>query len=147
MKQTNSNQKAFGGEAKLSFLVENQTLTTEKQYLTGSEIKQLANLPKESELFLSLPEPWKDEPILDQNLVDLARPEIEHFYIKRELVYTINGKEFGSAKQYIKGAVIRKQGSIPASDEIYMAIKKPWEDELIKDDELIDLARPGIEHF
>jgi hypothetical protein len=79
--------------------------------------------------------------------VDLARPGIEQFYIKQKLKYTIDGKEFKSDKQYIKGLQIRKVGEIPDHDLIFLSIKGPWEDELIGNDDIVDLARPGIEHF
>lgn len=60
---------------------------------------------------------------------------------------TINGEKFKFHNQYIIGAEIRKFGNIPANDEIYLAIKRPWEDEYISDDTKVDLAREGIEHF
>jgi hypothetical protein len=59
----------------------------------------------------------------------------------------INGQRFEWPKQYITGAEIRGLGKIPAEDEIFLSIKKPWEDELITDDGRVDLARPEIEHF
>jgi hypothetical protein len=60
---------------------------------------------------------------------------------------TINDKTFDWSHQYITGAEIRKLGGIPKDDHIFLAIKKPWEDELIVDDTRVDLARPAIEHF
>jgi len=63
------------------------------------------------------------------------------------LLLTINGKEYEWHQEYITGAEIRKLGSIPAEDEVFLAIKKPWEDEPIPDDKQVNLARPEIEHF
>ena len=60
---------------------------------------------------------------------------------------TINGKKYEWPHEYITGAEIRKLGNIPAEDEIFLAIKKPWEDEPIPDDKQVNLARPEIEHF
>ena len=60
---------------------------------------------------------------------------------------TINGKKYEWHHQYITGAEIRKLDNIPVEDEIFLAIKKPWEDELVYNDTNVDLARPGIEHF
>lgn len=60
---------------------------------------------------------------------------------------TINGQRFEWPEQYITGAEIRRLGNIPAENEIFLSIKKPWEDELITDDSRVDLARPEIEHF
>ena len=66
---------------------------------------------------------------------------------KKALNLIINGKHYEWHQQYITGAEVRNLGSIPQEDEIFLAIKKPWEDELILDDLSVDLARPGIEHF
>lgn len=131
----------------LQFTVEGKEYKWEDQYITGLQIKELADLPLESELYLSISEPWKDELVQDNEQVDLARPGLEQFFIKKALKYTINAQEFESIKQYIKGAEIRKQGNIPDNHQIFLHIKGPWEDELIKDDTWVDLARPGIEHF
>lgn len=66
---------------------------------------------------------------------------------KHVLHLTINGKQYEWHQQYIIGAEIRKFGSIPAEDEIFLAIKKPWEDEPITNETRVNLARPEIEHF
>ena len=66
---------------------------------------------------------------------------------KKVLPLVINGKEFEWPLEYITGAEIRKLGNIPADDEIFLAIKKPWENEPIPNEKQVNLARPEIEHF
>ena len=66
---------------------------------------------------------------------------------KQSLPLIIDGKHFESKEQYITGAHVRKLGDIPNEIDIFLAIKKPWEDESISDNTKVDLARPGIEHF
>lgn len=66
---------------------------------------------------------------------------------KHDLHLTINEKGYDWHQQYITGAEVRELGNIPNEDEIFLAIKRPWEDELVKDDNKVDLARPGLEHF
>lgn len=66
---------------------------------------------------------------------------------KRILHLTINSKQYKWHQEYITGAEIRKLGNIPAQDDIFLAIKKPWNDEPISDDKQVNLARPEIEHF
>ena len=66
---------------------------------------------------------------------------------KRVLNLTINSKKYEWKHQYITGAEIRQLGNIAQSDEIFLAGKKPWEDEPIPDDKQVNLARPEIEHF
>jgi len=59
----------------------------------------------------------------------------------------IEGSNYKWDQQYITGFEIRELGRIAQEDEIFLAIQRPWEDELVKDSDRIDLARPGIEHF
>lgn len=66
---------------------------------------------------------------------------------KRALELTVNGKKYEWNLQYIIGAEIRRLGNIPYDDEIFLAVKKPWEDELIPNDKQVNLARPEIEQF
>ena len=73
------------------------------------------------------------------------QPNPEHH--KPVLHFTINGERFEWESQYITGMEIRKLGKILKEDEIFLSIKKPWEDELITDESKVDLARPEIEHF
>jgi hypothetical protein len=131
----------------LNLVIEGKPFNWKKQYITGLEIKSLGKLPKESEIFLTIKSPWKDEPIGDDEEVDLAREGIEGFFMKKELSYIIDGKSFKTDRQYILGRQIREQGSIPADYQIFLAIKGPYEDELIEDGDRVNLARPGIESF
>jgi hypothetical protein len=131
----------------LTFMVEDKPFTTDQQYLTGAQIKKIAGLPKEAELFMTISAPWKDDPIADNEEVDLARPGIEGFYIKKKLKFIIEGKDYETDRQYITGAEIRRLGNIPAGYQIFLSIKGPYEDELIEDTTRVNLARPGIENF
>ncbi len=134
-------------EKRLPLVVEGREFKWEQEFITGAEIKSLAAINADSEIYLSVQEPWEDELITNETRVNLARPEIEQFYCKKELRYTVNGKAFGSNKQYVKGEYLRKQGGIPADEDLFLKVEKPWEDELICDHEWVDLARPGTEHF
>jgi hypothetical protein len=131
----------------LKFVIEGKEYETCEQYITGLELKQLAGIPLESELFLSISKPYDDELIENDMRVNLARPEKEYFFVKKKLHFTINGVPFVWYKQYIRGIQIRELGNIPPDDEIYLTIKGDWEDDLILDDKVVDLARPGVEHF
>lgn len=59
----------------------------------------------------------------------------------------INEKNYKWEHQFITGAQAKQLGKIPQSDKLFLAIKRPWEDELISDYTEVDLARPGIEKF
>lgn len=79
--------------------------------------------------------------------VNLARPDMEQFFVKKKLHYFINDKEYVSYKQWISGAELREKGNVPANMDIYLKVDEGWEDDFIEDDELVDLARPGKERF
>jgi hypothetical protein len=77
----------------------------------------------------------------------MKKEEQKNEHGKHVLQLTINGKQYEWPQQYITGAEIRKLGNIPPNEDVFLAIKKPWEDEPINDDTKVNLARPEIEHF
>lgn len=131
----------------LMFVIEGKEYETFDQYKTGAELKQLAGIPLDTELFLSVSKPYQDELIENEKQVNLARPETEYFFVKKKLQFFINGKPFTWYKQYIRGIQIKELGSIPAEDIIFLDLKEGWQDNEILDDEIVDLARPGKEKF
>lgn len=135
------------GRPSLTLIIEGKKFEWFEQFITGKQLKELRGLPLDCELFLDIVEPWKDDAILNDEVVDLARTGIEQFYIKQKLKYSIDGKNFETDKQYIKGSQIRRQGNIPDDYQIFLDNKQPWEDDLIEGNEIVDLARPGKEKF
>lgn len=135
------------GRPSLILIIEGKEFNWFEQYITGKQLKELRGLPLDCELFLDIIEPWKDDAILNDEVVDLARNGIEQFYVKQKLKYSIDGKNFETDKQYIIGSQIRRQGNIPDDYQIFLNNKQPWEDDLIEGNEIVDLARPGKEKF
>jgi len=131
----------------LKYVIEGKEYSTREQYKTGAELKQEAGIPLETELFLSVTKPFRDELIENDTRVNLARPETEYFFVKKKLHFTINKQPFTWYKQFIRGIQIRELGNIDPNDELYLDIKEGYEDDFITDDEIVDLARPGKEHF
>ena len=86
----------------LHFTVNGVKFEWKNQYISGLEIRNLSKIPKEDEIFLSIKKPWEDELISDESKVDLARPEIEHFYSKpKSLIIIVNGTRKTWDKQKI----------------------------------------------
>jgi hypothetical protein len=139
-------QKSMSGCA-LPILIQGKAYESSDEYLTGAELKQLAGLPLSSELFLAISRPWSDELITNEQRVNLARPGIEQFFIKKKLKYSINSIEYETYKQYISVAEIRYQAGISDDENIYLQVEAGYEDELLNESLLIDLARPGKEIF
>ena len=131
----------------LKFLIDGEEFSTTQQYITGSELKDKKNIPHSTELYLAISKPYSDELIENVTRVNLARPEIEQFFVKKKLEYSINGKNFFSYKQFITGKEIRKIGNIPDDQSVFLDINDEWEDDFVEDDEFVDLAREGREKF
>ena len=91
----------------LKFVIEGKEYETFDQYKTGAELKQLAGIPMDTELFLSIIKPYTDELIENEKSVNLARPETEYFFVKKKLHFTINNVAYTWYKQYIRGIQIR----------------------------------------
>lgn len=79
--------------------------------------------------------------------INLARPETEYFFVKKKLLFTINGVQHTWYKQFIRGVQIRELGNIPENEEVYLDLPNGWQDDKIENHEIVDLARPGVEHF
>lgn len=79
----------------LKLIINDNHYEWDQQYITGAEIRILGNILQDSEVFLSIKKPWEDELIPDDKQVNLARPEIEHFYSKQKnfnITLIINGR-------------------------------------------------------
>jgi hypothetical protein len=139
--------KGGNDQKQLRLIIEGKLHIWHEQYITGAQIKELASLDPVGDLYLSISNPWKDELIENDQKVNLALPEIEHFFTRKALNYKVNGVEFSSNKQFINGSFIRMQGNIRDEDVLYLLGEPNWKDNLIEDDEWVDLARPGKEHF
>ncbi|MCX6350239.1 MAG: multiubiquitin domain-containing protein [Bacteroidetes bacterium] len=97
-KKTDNDEKNEQGKHVLHFEINGKDYQWHQQYITGAEIRKLGEIPKEDEIFLAIKKPWKDEPIMDDTKVDLARPEIEHFFSKKHgehdhFTIIVNGRE------------------------------------------------------
>jgi hypothetical protein len=131
----------------LSLQVEGIEYESAEQFVTGKKVKILAGLPAEAELMLSVTDPWDDEPVSDDREINLAREEIEYFFVKKKLPFTLAGKEYFWPKQYISLFQLAKLAGLKEGEEIVLLMKKPWADDLVTADKPVDLGIGGIEHF
>lgn len=115
------------------------------RFITGAELRKLASIENDSLIFLKIE--GIDEPVQDNEKVDLARLGIECFYTvkkKPKFKFTLNSKMF-DWERFITGKELRKLGHIPPEEDVFLKIQ--GKDEEIQNDEKVDLARLGIEHF
>lgn len=132
---------------KLRLEIEGRKYQWDEQFITGKQLKNLADLSLQEDLYLSLPDPWDDELIGNDATVDLAREGIEYFYMKKSLHFTVDGKQFSWDKQFITGKQIRKVAHVSDDHEILLDNSGNFEDVLVEDKDRINLSRPGTEHF
>lgn len=131
----------------LIYKIEGKTFKTNEQYITGAQLKEQGGIPLETELYLAVQKPFEHELIENDTRVNLARPDIEQFFVMKKLPYSIDGKDYVSYKQWISGTELREKGNVPVTHDLFLKVDEGWEDNFIEDDELIDLAMPGKEKF
>ncbi|WP_159076445.1 multiubiquitin domain-containing protein [Flagellimonas amoyensis] len=141
-KKQNQERKLY-----LKFLIQEIEYNWYDQFITGEQLKNLAGINIEEELFLSLVDPWDDELISNDTKVDLARPGIEKFYVRPLLKFKIDNKMVSWNEQFITGLQIKNLGSLSDDEQVFLKIKGDFEDEIILNNAKVDLARPGIENF
>jgi hypothetical protein len=73
----------------LKLIIEGQPYTWDHQYITGEQVKTLGHLASDSDLYLAIRDPYRDEPISNHEKVDLARAGIEQFIVKEKEVHII----------------------------------------------------------
>jgi len=73
----------------LNFTINGKEFEQKEQYITGLQIRNLGEIPEDHDVYLRIKKPWKDEKIEDHDKVDLARPEIEHFFSKIQEIRVI----------------------------------------------------------
>ena len=78
----------------LKFSVDNKMFETEQQFLLGEDIKRMAHVPLEFDLYLVIPG-FQDELIENGTRVNMARPGIERFVSrkhKQTITIIVNGQ-------------------------------------------------------
>lgn len=142
------NLKANGAtKPALKYVIEGQEFETTDQYRNGAFLKAQRGIPLDTNLFLSVDRPYEDELVENDKDVNLARPSTEYFFVKKKLQLKIQDKVFDWYKQWITRAEIIVLGKLPADAEIFLANERPWADMQVTNTSVVDLARPGVEHF
>lgn len=110
-------------EKEYKFFVNKEKLTSSSPFMTGLQIKEMAKVPAEHELYQNVPGN-QDKLILNEATVNLELPGVEHFYTKEPesgIVLIVNGTPcpFGEEKvtfeQIVKMAFPNKP---TAGDEV-----------------------------
>jgi hypothetical protein len=127
MEQQHINPKNEHGNHVLQLTINGKQYEWHHEYINGAEIRKLGNIPPEEEIFLAIKKPWEDEPIANDTKVNLARPEIEHFYSKErciEVIIIVNGepKKWDKKKINFKEVIILAFGSYDENPNIVYTV-------------------------
>lgn len=107
----------------LELIINGKKFDWKEQYILGSEVRRLGNIPKEDKLFLDIEKPWVDEVIADETEVDLARGGIEQFFSHKHeeprlVEIHINRKPYQISRGKHTVAEIKKLGGVLVTDEL-----------------------------
>lgn len=94
----------FFVKKKLHFTINNESFTWYKQYIRGIQIRNLGKISPDDDIFLDIKEGWQDDQIMDDEVVDLARPGKERFFSKsrlKDVVIIVNAREKAWAERTI----------------------------------------------
>ena len=63
------------------------------------------------------------------------------------LRFTVGGVQYETDQQYLTGAAIKQLAGISPDVDLYLRVDSPFNDELIENSKVVNLALPGIEGF
>ncbi len=150
MVENNNKQRHehVSGKHILKLTINGEQVEWRQQYISGADIRRLGNIPKKDEIFLAVKKPWKDESAPDDKQINLARPEIEHFYSKykhHKIMLIVNGRPKPWTEKTItfKQVVVLAFGSYdPNPNKVYTVTydRGPHENpegSMVKDDKVV----------
>ena len=112
-----------GGAPTIELVIDSKRYSWNQQYITGRQIRELGKIPDDCDLFLKVPEPWKDERIKDDRRVDLAvtEPKPEHFYHRKKhekVLIFIDDKRYEVERGIYIVTQLKDIGKVPQAYEL-----------------------------
>lgn len=119
---------------------------------TGRQVLQAAGLHPATDYMLSAVLPCGDfEDVRLDETFDLRAPGAERFIAfrtDRAFRFTIDDRQMEWGKPTISGRVLKALAGVPPETyDVYLEVRGGGQDVLIRDGDLIDLSKPGIERF
>ena len=133
---------------KYIFFIDGKEFVTEHSSLTGKEIKAMASIPGEYQLFLGKKGDEPNQAISDGDNISLSKPD-KHFYIEPyqdKYIFFIDGKEFVTEHPSLTGQEIKAMASIPGEYQLFLEKKGDEPDQAISDGLTVSLSKPD-KHF
>ena len=84
------------------FKVDGQHFESKNQFVSGLELRQLAGLTAETELYVDVPHGWQDHFVSCDDQVDLGNPGTEKFVtLRKKTVIFVNGTPYEYKKEKV----------------------------------------------
>lgn len=106
------------------FTVDSQQFETRHQFITGAEIRQLAGIPADAELYLDMPHGWQDHFVRCEDRVDLGKPGTEKFItLRKKTVIFVNGTPHDYDKEKVSFEEIVELAHVPTQGAAGFVVK------------------------
>lgn len=134
----------FYSSKKLKFTVNGKLYDWSEQFISGKQIREVAAIDSDDEIYLDNKKPYVDKLIKDEDEVDLARPAIENFYtveVNFEVTIIVSGqpKKWTKPKISFEEVIILAYGTYNNSPTMVYTVayedgpKQNTEGSMIKD--------------
>jgi len=103
------------GHKSYHFKVDGKNFESRNQIVTGLEIRLLAGLSADSELYVDMPHGWQDHYVGCEESVDLGKPGVEKFItLAHKTVIFVNGTPYEYHKEKVAFEQIVEYAHVPA---------------------------------
>lgn len=97
------------------FTVDGKVFESKHPFITGAEIRQLAGLPADAELYLDTPRGWQDHYVRNEDRIDLGKPGMERFIsLRKKIVIFVNGTPYEYKEAAITFEKVVELAHVPA---------------------------------
>ena len=97
------------------FKVDGQQFKSMNQVITGLELRELAGLTANTELYVDVPHGWQDHFVSCDDQVDLGKPGTEKFItLRKKIVIFVNGTPHDYKKEKVSYEKIVELAHVPA---------------------------------
>jgi len=103
------------GHKTYHFKVDGKNYESRNQIVTGLEIRELAGLSADSELYVDMPQGWQDHYVSCDDHIDLGKPGVEKFItLGKKTVIFVNGTPYEYHKEKVTFEQIVEFAHVPA---------------------------------
>jgi hypothetical protein len=122
------NKGGSNGHQRRTLEIESREYEWTKQLISGAELRKLAGISEQDEIIMMLEKPHEDEVILNESQVDLSKPGIEHFRVRKKgedilVSIKVNDQPYSIKRAPHKVAELKKLAGVPLTDQLSELVK------------------------